>query len=101
MQRDHPHFVAAILAFALTLAAGAAPSGAQAAIDLEKATNGQDADTPPGPLVAVGSPVAWTYVVTNTGTETLDPVRVGDDQGVLVSCPQSVLAAGQSMTCTA
>jgi hypothetical protein len=95
------HPLAAAVVVALSLAAGASPAAAQAAIDIEKATNGQDADAPPGPVIAVGSPVAWTYVVTNTGTETLDPARVGDDQGVLVSCPQSVLAPGESMTCTA
>jgi len=93
--------LAAAVVVALSLTAGASRAAAQAAIDLEKATNGQDADAPPGPVVAVGGPVAWTYVVTNTGTETLDPVRVGDDQGVLVSCPQPALAPGESMTCTA
>ena len=53
----------------------------QPAIDIEKHTNGQDADTPTGPFVAVGGNVTWTYVVTNTGDADLDPVVVIDDNG--------------------
>ncbi|NLP11548.1 hypothetical protein GX408_14220, partial [bacterium] len=34
-------------------------------IDIEKATNGQDADTPTGPSIPVGGAVTWTYVITN------------------------------------
>jgi uncharacterized repeat protein (TIGR01451 family) len=70
-------------------------------IVLEKATNGQDADQPPGPVVAVGSPIAWTYTVTNQGTDPLTNVTVTDSQGVTVSCPGTTLAAGASLTCTA
>ena len=45
--------------------------------------------------------MTWTYLVTNTGTEPLTNVVVGDDRGVAVSCSgQTTLAAGQSMTCT-
>ncbi|MHC4442758.1 MAG: DUF7507 domain-containing protein [Planctomycetota bacterium] len=96
---------------------GTAPSGAQVTdsdpshyfgqtvcnpnIDIEKATNGQDADNPTGPQIPVGHPVAWTYVVTNTGSVPLSNVAVTDDQGVAVSCPASSLAVGASMTCTA
>ena len=69
-------------------------------IDLEKATNGQDADLPTGPEIGVGEAVLWTYVVTNTGTITLTDVAVVDDQGVEVSCPQATLAPGESMLCT-
>ncbi len=71
------------------------------AVDIEKATNGEDADAPTGPQVPTGSTVTWTYVVTNTGNVTLTGVTVTDDQGVAVSCPQTTLAVGQSMTCTA
>ena len=41
--------------------------GISASIDIEKATNGQDADTPTGPTIALGETVTWTYVVRNTG----------------------------------
>jgi uncharacterized repeat protein (TIGR01451 family) len=80
---------------------GVAPVAAQTEVTLEKATNGEDADSPPGPVLPVGSPVAWTYVVTNTGTEELTNVLVTDDQGETVTCPKTVLAVGESMTCTA
>ncbi len=71
------------------------------AVSLEKATDGVDADAPPGPVLLVGQPVTWTYVVTNTGRETLSAVSVIDDQGVAVSCPTDTLAPSASMTCTA
>jgi hypothetical protein len=70
-------------------------------IDIQKSTNGEDADTPPGPAIPVGDPVSWTYVVTNLGSSTLTDVVVTDDQGVSVTCPQTTLAEAESMTCTA
>jgi uncharacterized repeat protein (TIGR01451 family) len=70
-------------------------------IDIEKATNGEDADNPTGPLLLVGSQVNWTYEVTNIGDTDLINVTVTDDQGVAVTCPQDTLAVGESMTCTA
>lgn len=42
----------------------------------------------------------WTYTVTNTGEEPLVIVRVTDDQGVIVDCPVTELAVGESTTCT-
>jgi len=73
----------------------------QPSIDIEKATNGEDADLPPGPVLSVGDPVIWTYVVTNTGDVALSSIAVVDDQGVAVSCPKTTLASGESMVCTA
>ena len=71
-------------------------------VDIEKATNGVDADTAAsGPRVAGGSGVEWTYVVTNDGDVPLEDVRVTDDREAAVSCPGSRLAVGESMTCTA
>lgn len=70
-------------------------------IDIEKSTNGADADSAPGPKVEVGDPVAWEYRVRNIGTIGLTGVLVTDDQGVAVDCAgQATLAAGASMTCT-
>jgi hypothetical protein len=71
-----------------------------ASIDIEKHTNGQDADTPKGPEILVGAPVLWEYIVTNTGEVALSNVKVVDDQGVAVSCPKTSLVVGESMTCT-
>jgi uncharacterized repeat protein (TIGR01451 family) len=69
-------------------------------IRLKKATNGQDADVAPGPSILIGSPVTWTYVVTNLGTSTITKIAVTDDKGVAVSCPKTTLQPGESMTCT-
>ncbi len=74
-------------------------NGALPAIDIEKATNGRDADNPRGPILLLGSDVTWTYLVTNTGQVTLSNVLVNDDQGVSVTCPGTVLAPGASMSC--
>lgn len=74
------------------------PSGP--AVEIQKSTNGHDADSAPGPDLTIGSPVSWTYVVSNTGTVPLSGISVVDDQGVVVSCPATSLAPGTSMTCT-
>jgi hypothetical protein len=70
------------------------------AVQIEKSTNGQDADEAPGPTITVGNSVTWQYVVSNTGTIALTSILVVDDKNVAVSCPSTTLAAGQSMTCT-
>jgi hypothetical protein len=74
---------------------------AEPAISLQKLTNGEDADLPPGPSLTVGDAVTWTYLVTNTGNVALTDVSVSDDQGVAVTCPKTALEAGESMTCVA
>jgi hypothetical protein len=70
-------------------------------LTLKKRVNGQDADTPPGPGLLVGSTISWTYLVTNTGDVRLTGVSVTDDQGLAVTCPKTALDPGESMTCTA
>ncbi|HHY55458.1 MAG TPA: DUF11 domain-containing protein [Chloroflexi bacterium] len=50
----------------------------RAAVALVKRTNGEDAAAPPGPILAVGAPVTWTYTLTNTGDLTLTGVAVTD-----------------------
>ena len=70
-------------------------------LSLTKYINGVDANSAPGPIVKVGSPVNWTYAVTNTGNVKLTGVTVTDDQGVTVTCPKTTLNPGDSMTCTA
>ena len=71
-------------------------------IDIEKFTNGEDADNPPGPQILVGDPVTWTYVVKNTGTVPLTGIVVTDQPPATINCNgQTTLALGASMTCTA
>ena len=71
-----------------------------AAIRVEQAVDGHDADTAPGPTFPAGAALAWTYVVTNTGDVALTGVQVTDARGVAVSCPKTSLQPGESMTCT-
>ena len=52
--------------------------GSAPGVDIEKLTNGQDADAPPGPTIDEGATVTWTYVVTNTGNVPLQSVVVTD-----------------------
>jgi hypothetical protein len=67
----------------------------------QKATNGVVAEDAPGPEIVVGDAVEWTYLVQNTGNVALTDVKVTDDQGVEVTCPQTTLQSGEAMTCTA
>lgn len=69
-------------------------------VEIVKYTNGLDANQAPGPYIHVGDPVAWTYVITNTGNVPLSDVVVTDDQGVAVTCPAVSLQPDVSMTCT-
>jgi hypothetical protein len=93
----------------LMLAAGFAfltmnvsPAAANTSIDIEKHTNGVDADTPEEAVILqVGDQVIWSYIVTNTG---FGPGReltitVTDDQGVDVICEIDYLDVGKSVTC--
>jgi uncharacterized repeat protein (TIGR01451 family) len=59
--------------------------GLNAAIDIEKYTNGVDADAAPGPAIPVGNAVTWTYTVENIGNVNLTNVVVTDSQGVTVT----------------
>lgn len=71
------------------------------AVTIKKMINGDDANTAPGVSVAEGSQMEITYLVTNTGNTELTNVVVGDDKVSTITCPQTTLAAGASMTCTA
>ena len=70
------------------------------AVTIRKLTNGQDVSSAPGPSIAVGSPVTWTYVVTNTSPFSFSSLVVTDDRGVQVLCPSVLPAPGASITCT-
>ncbi len=87
----------------------------RASVDIEKATNGGDADAAPGPTILVGDAVEWTFVVTNTGDFDLINVMVTDtvlggvptEIDIMTMCVDDFgapaadsLAPGDSMTCT-
>ncbi len=73
-----------------------------ASIEVEKRTNGADADFPAGldvPAIQVGDQVTWDYFVTNTGTLDLANVEVVDNmEGAVCTIP--LLAAGETASCT-
>ncbi|MEM7530713.1 MAG: SdrD B-like domain-containing protein [Chloroflexota bacterium] len=71
-------------------------------IDVEKSTNGMDADEPSGPQIPVGETVTWVFTVTNVGNIPLINITLNDDQlGDLTdTCPQTSLQPDESMVCT-
>ena len=66
-------------------------------IDIEKSTNGEDADSAPGPILNLSDNVTWTYVVNNTGNVNLTDVYVVDDIIGLIAGPIT-LGAGENQT---
>ena len=70
-------------------------------IDIEKYTNGEDADVAPGPRIRFGREVNWTYNVTNNGTVILNDIVVIDEMLGEITCPSTTLQPGESMICTA
>jgi uncharacterized repeat protein (TIGR01451 family) len=68
------------------------------AIDIEKHTNGEDADYAPGPYISVNSTVTWAYIVTNTGDVDLTSIVVTDDKlGLIGTIPSLVAGASQTL----
>jgi len=70
-------------------------------ITITKKTNDIDVESAPGPSLNVGDPVTWQYVVQNTGNVQLTGITVVDDKVGPITCPETVLAAGDLMTCAA
>jgi len=74
-------------------------------IALKKFTNGEDADNPTGPQIQVGSPVTWTYYITNTGGVAVDNLTLADDKlgsitGACLEGPIPSIPVGGGFTCT-
>lgn len=84
-----------------------APFMAQPGVTIQTLVNGQAARGDDGPLIAEGSAVTWTYVVTNTGNVPLADIAVRDGSGLDVDCGgggaivAGPLAPGATATCTA
>ena len=55
----------------------------------------------PAEFGAPGEKITYTYTVTNSGNVTLHDVTLTDDRLGRVSCPDTALAPGRSMTCQA
>ena len=70
------------------------------AINIEKSTNGIDADTSEKAIVlTAGDTVTWRYIVKNTGNEKLENLSITDDKEGIVICPKSTLNVNESMEC--
>jgi len=68
------------------------------AIDIEKHTNGEDADYAPGPYISVNSTVTWAYIITNTGDVDLTSIVVTDDKlGLIGTIPSLLVGATQTL----
>jgi len=97
-----------------TATATAVPAGSQTRI---QAVDMADVEAPPAPAIELkkqageiqdvdgngpdaGDTVAYSFVVTNKGNVTLSDVHVSDPIIGAVKCPDAVLAADASMTCT-
>jgi uncharacterized repeat protein (TIGR01451 family) len=74
--------------------------GVRAMVSLVKKTNGTNNNTGTGPLVTAGSPVTWTYTITNTGNVVLANLAVVDDKAGPVTCAATTLAPGAAITCS-
>jgi len=80
--------------------------GTDGGLELEKSTNGIDADAAPGVPLGVGDAVVWTYEVTNTSPIAMLDVTVADsDIGAAIDCGGGtnvipLLAPGATITCT-
>lgn len=72
----------------------------EAAIDIQTLTEGVDADSPTGPLIAAGDTVNWTYFATNSGDFELVDVVISDDELGTI-CTISSLPIGGSGSCAA
>ena len=76
--------------------------GVTSELTVDVTTNSISAPSAPGPFLAIGDPVTWTYVVTNRSNREVTGVALVDDVvGAVTNCPQTTLAAGQSMSCSA
>ena len=68
-------------------------------IDIEKSTNGEDADEAPGPYIRLNYEVVWEFNVTNTGNVNLTDIEVTDDKlGLIGTIP--LLQPGESCVLT-
>lgn len=94
----------------IATASGTPPTGSAVSSNAS-ATVTEVGVVPPAPGIAVtktvnprraspGDTVTYTYVVTNTGNVTLDPVTLNDDRLGPITLPVTSLAPGQSVTVT-
>ena len=70
-------------------------------IDVEKSTNGYDADFDNEAVeVKVGDEITWEYNVSNTSLVEISDIKLVDDKEGEISCPKNILKPNESMICT-
>lgn len=79
-------------------APAAVPAQAVVGLLMGAVFNNTDGDSPAA--FDAGETFSITYTVFNFGNVALSAVAVTDDKGVTISCPQTTLAPGATMTCT-
>lgn len=72
-----------------------------AAITLSVELDGAPAEDAPGPEKAFGSPLAFTYRITNVGTEPLWALYIDHSGATAAACPTRHLPVGAEVVCTA
>ena len=70
------------------------PGAATPALTIVKSTTTDE-------LPAVGEDIDYEFVVTNTGNITMNDIEVSDPNATNIECPETTLAPGETMTCTA
>jgi uncharacterized repeat protein (TIGR01451 family) len=74
------------------------PTPAGPAIDLDKHA-GNLTDVDGNGIASAGDTIAYTFLVTNTGNVTLNPVTISDPKVGPVGCPAGGLMPGATLTC--
>lgn len=74
--------------------------GVLVGITMDFRVNDDPADESPGPEFPEGQTITFSYEVTNTGNYEMVDVLVIDSAAGMISCPKTVLAAGETMVCT-
>jgi hypothetical protein len=70
-------------------------------IDVEKSTNGKDADYSDEAVeVKVGDEITWEYNVSNSSLVKISEIKLTDDKEGDIDCPKDSLEPGESMICT-
>jgi hypothetical protein len=76
--------------------------GSKPSIDLEKSTNGKDADKATDsdvPTIVAGKRVVWEYNVTNNGNVKLTNLVLEDNIEGTIKCPKNELDVNESIIC--
>ncbi len=69
-------------------------------LEVIKRAFGEDAPAGSEVAIAAGGIAEFTYEVTNRGNVVINDLAVTDDQGVVVTCPVTLLNPGESTMCT-